>query len=252
MTRSTLASIALAMVCAPAAAQSIRGVVRDDETLEPLRGTEIIVVDSTGTRVAVREADGAGRFFIHLDGSGVYGLSTERLGYAAATRRALLVTAGDTVEIEFRLSRLPIPLDPIRVRARAPRTRLERMGFYRRRQAGIGRFVTAREIEERHPLFVSDMLQMEPSVRILSDREGDLVAAFWGGSSYATMNGNVCLPRLVLDGYMLGNKSNGKVNLFVSPSDVAGIELYPRGAGAPVQYGGIQAPCGVILIWTKQ
>ena len=45
----------------------------------------------------------------------------------------------------------------------------------------------------------------------------------------------------------------GMVNLdnLPSPKEIAGIEMYPGPATAPLQYGGSGTRCGVILIWTK-
>ncbi len=35
------------------------------------------------------------------------------------------------------------------------------------------------------------------------------------------------------------------------PSDLVGVELYPRAASAPLQYQSVATGCGVVLIWTK-
>ena len=35
------------------------------------------------------------------------------------------------------------------------------------------------------------------------------------------------------------------------PSDLVGVEMYPRAASAPLQYQSVATGCGVVLIWTK-
>jgi hypothetical protein len=32
---------------------------------------------------------------------------------------------------------------------------------------------------------------------------------------------------------------------------VIGMEVYPSGVGAPVQYRGLDSRCGIVMIWTR-
>jgi hypothetical protein len=41
------------------------------------------------------------------------------------------------------------------------------------------------------------------------------------------------------------------LNGVVSPSQIEAVELYSSAANTPVQYGGVNSACGVILIWTR-
>jgi hypothetical protein len=41
------------------------------------------------------------------------------------------------------------------------------------------------------------------------------------------------------------------VNELALPGHVAGMEIYPRGVGAPPEFQSLNGDCGVVLIWTK-
>lgn len=43
-----------------------------------------------------------------------------------------------------------------------------------------------------------------------------------------------------------------RLDELVHPSDISAIELYPSGAGAPARWSGMDAGCGVIMVWTKR
>jgi hypothetical protein len=38
----------------------------------------------------------------------------------------------------------------------------------------------------------------------------------------------------------------------VGPTDIEGIEIYRRATEVPPEFGGLQARCGVILVWTRR
>jgi hypothetical protein len=85
LSRTSLAAALLAacFTLAPAAAQVVRGDVKDAGTHAPIFGAIIVVLDTTGTRVAGAISDDSGRFSIRLNAAGAYRLRAERIGYAA-------------------------------------------------------------------------------------------------------------------------------------------------------------------------
>lgn len=40
--------------------------------------------------------------------------------------------------------------------------------------------------------------------------------------------------------------------LLIHPAEIEAIELHPSGAGVPPRFGGMDARCGMILIWRKR
>lgn len=242
--------LALALSAVPGAAQSFDGVVLDDATGQPVPGTFVVLLDSAGTPLRSMESDRNGRFSFSVRRAGTYKLEAERLGYEVLASEPLRVRAGDVLELELRLASRPIRLAPLTVTTQRRRIRLERVGFYRRQDMGIGRFMTAEHIDTRPQFGVTDLLRTEPSVRMLYDPDRlGWVATFRGAASMRWETAP-CLPLLVLDGTRV--MDSRWLDELVQPPDIAAIELYPSGNGAPVQYTGLGAPCGVILIWTKR
>ncbi len=42
------------------------------------------------------------------------------------------------------------------------------------------------------------------------------------------------------------------IDNLIDPAAIAGIEIYPRQTGIPMQYAGSAAACGAVLIWTRR
>ncbi|MDP9347783.1 MAG: Plug domain-containing protein, partial [Gemmatimonadota bacterium] len=61
-----------------------------------------------------------------------------------------------------------------------------------------------------------------------------------------------CAPRVYLDGIRAFHDGNMIIDNLVSPMDLEGIEVYRSSAEVPVQYGGMDAGCGAILIWSRR
>ena len=152
--------------------------------------------------------------------------------------------------------------------AEARRLALEATGHYERREQGIGRFVDLEAIEDRSPVETTDILRREPAVRLVPDFGGDGgtgTALFFRGAVRGLQpgGGRYCVPTLVLDGVkvrdsgpLAGDSATGRrpirLNELVHPTEILAVELYPSGAGAPLQWSGLDAGCGVVLIWTKR
>ena len=127
---------------------------------------------------------------------------------------------------------------------------LEGVGYYLRQDVGFGRFITEQDIEEFRPLLITDIFRIEPSVQhLFIPGENRWAVIFRGAARMRFIPNTPCFPRLVLDGNRLDSYD---MDNLVHPDDVAGIELYPSGHGAPVRYAGLGAPCGIIIIWTKR
>lgn len=96
-------------------------------------------------------------------------------------------------------------------------------------------------------MMITDVLRLEPSVKVVHDSVGPESHAVFRRSIGISVS-NVCSPLLVLDGFRLSSPAP-KIDELVHPNDVEAIELYPGSHGAP---GRFLNPCGVIMIWTKR
>lgn len=106
----------------PAAAQTVTGTVLDVDTGEPVSGVALLLRNELDNVVARAETGEDGRFALAARNPGPYVIEVERLGYAPLPPQPLTLDR-ELAEVEIRLSRAPIEVDPVTVtgRRRDPR-----------------------------------------------------------------------------------------------------------------------------------
>jgi hypothetical protein len=162
---------------------------------------------------------------------------------------------------------------PVSIVGRAER--LDFTEFERRRNAGIGRFITAEEIKRRGVFETSQTLWNALGTRIVWNGHDNVVyftrpvgTGRSGGPSLLAQGINtampkpkgvsqpnagpggyntLCAPAYWLDGFPIP----GDVNEVVRPAQVHGIEVYVDPSAVPAEYRLPNVQCGVVLIWTK-
>lgn len=253
----------------------VRGIILDDKTSVPVADARILffVLGDEEPHLLVAESDSAGMFRVTLPHAGSYRISVSSFGYETLAADRIHVPA-PAPEFELRLIPDAVAIDPLTVTAEAQSVRLTGVGFYTRRAGGTGYFVAEDEILQRTPAKLTDVLRTIPAVRTLSDFGGDGAtgAEIYFRNALRGLDsdgGRPCLPTLVFDGAIvrhggplpdprkqrIGAARSGRpirLDELVHPQNVAGIELYPSGAGVPPQWAGSDAYCGVVLIWTKR
>ena len=233
-------------VAKPVAAQ-VTGLVVDDGDDTPVAGALIVVSDAKGTELARTTTGDLGLFTISgLPLGSTYQVGAHAMGYESVV--GTRVAGADQPVLEIRLKPAAILLDPLKVTAARQRRRLETVGFYRRENRGVGRFLRSEEIERRAINRMTDVLRFEASVRLIpsTKKPGMYLVTFKG----MTQDFEPCEATVFLDGVRMSK--DFLLDELVVPSEVEAMELYPRGHGVPVQWSGMDAGCGVILIWTKQ
>lgn len=185
-------------------------------------------------RPEVAETDRQGLFRLVGVPGGEHEIEVRRLGYAPL-RHEIEVPGGLTTEVEIRLVRNPVELEPLVATATRLR-RLEIKGFYERKHwgelLGLGTFLTADYIERWRPNRITDLIQYStPSI---------------GRGLFNRRSG--CPMSVYLDGHNLRGES---VDGFVLPIEVAGVEVYKGPASLPAEFTGYNSRCGVVAIWTK-
>lgn len=265
--RRTLCCLALIMFSAATAESQtaavalgmLRGVVRD--TL----GQSIDLVEVTAVLDGVRRTrtDSAGAFlFINLP-LGLYEVFFRRLGFVPA-RFVLVVTAGSSPPVHVVLTPTTQLLDSVIVSGRSVSGALQHTGFYERQRqrevgAGTGTFITPEDIQARHALHTTQLLQDVRGLHLRAEHTDFVVP--WGRS-------RVCIMAVFIDGIEISNIYNIRrsnvmgqntvtidgpgLNRFISPSDIKAIEVYESGSSTPLQFQSTKdAQCGSIVIWTK-
>jgi hypothetical protein len=154
----------------------------------------------------------------------------------------------------------PIEVEPIEVVVERREVALEDVGFYERREEGFGEFIDLETIQRRGPTEMTDLFTSLPGAQMtFPDPNNPLERAivFRGGRmgrGLRTGGADHCYPSVVMDGTVVhrGGESPAYIDYLIDPRDVAGIEAFPSSMGVPVQYGGLDAACGVLVIWTRK
>jgi len=222
----------------------IAGRVSDQGSGEPLEGVEVAIEGAAASQVC----DAEGRFAFPRVGAGTYTLSFSRLGYGSRSE-PITVGPGQVLSLEIRMGVEPIRIEPIAVSVESKSLVLDLAGFYGRRDATSGIFITQEQIEARNPIQLTDMFVSLPGVRVSGSGIERSVALRLGLQT--TFKHNVCPPLVILDGMPVQAPGPGDLDRLVSPWQIAGIEVYGSAAKLPLEFHGPGSGCGVIVIWTR-
>ena len=207
-----------------------------------------IVDDETGERIPraiVRRrgldpvnADSLGRFRFTGLPAGTIELTIQAMGYVAQDFKIVL-REGELLDRTFPLEFSGTRLPELEVKARAQRLMPRYSEFERRRGLKMGAYFRWDEIKERGFNSVGDLLRTVRGVRIECNQQRFECFAVM----VRTPN---CQPTWWIDGIEVRSfHENTPIR------DVYGIEIY-RGPGeVPGDFGGSNAGCGAIVMWTK-
>jgi hypothetical protein len=210
---------------------AIQGRLVARESNEAIRRARVEVRDAKLTTTT----DSSGRFMLTGLAPGVRTLDVSAVGYAPATWR-LMLAPGQVLTQVFELTLLAYQLPDVVVKERGLR---RFAAFERRRQAGIGYFLTREQIERRAPATLVDVLVMVRGVQqvcLSNDCIAKMVRSPPG-----------CYPQYFID----GTESTSYFARNTPPHDVEGIEIYRGSSETPGEFQGSNSGCGVIVIWTK-
>jgi hypothetical protein len=217
----------------PKAGYSVSGVVRDENN-NPVSEAQISLSRPGEAARLFRTTTDGTYSFTGLPGGSVL-LSVRRLGFHGASLTVDVGPAmgGDPFDFHLR----EIPSDVAEVVVEGAKGHLDE--FYdHRTNNNFAKFFDRKEIEKRHPVFLSDLLRTVPGASIYaSERSGNRVML------------RDCKPMVWLDGM---RAQGAELDEVVGPTDVAGLEVYPSSAGLPPQYQDRNnRMCGAIVVWTK-
>ena len=181
-------------------------------------------------------SDGDGRFRSVLLPFGEYDVTIEVPPYDVLEGSFTLSEPG-LFDLRAEMVGPEYELDPVIVVA-GRRSRLENVGFYERRDVGLGDYITRGELLVLNPTRISDVFREIPGARVIPGRGGL--------DDQVRLRGN-CVPIIVLDGIRLANPV--LLDNILAVNDIEAVEVY-QGATTPVEYISITT-CGVVMIWTR-
>jgi hypothetical protein len=233
---------------------AIRGHVTSAATGRPVSGAEVSIVElavSTHT-------DMTGAFALPNLPPGSYSLRLRSVGYSPLEQSVLL---GQVSTPPLVLSMSPAATELAEVSVAADRASGSLTDFDRRRTSGQGgTFLLRPMLESREGSTLSDVLRSHASsIRLVRRREGGRAAAaqrFQGSTDSRAPR--ECYMQIVVDGVRLFAPSQfGSGN---PPPDIdqfalntlEGVEVYAGPAQTPAEFGGRDATCGTLVLWTRQ
>lgn len=226
--------ITLAQVQSPGsvAPVTLSGVVTDGGHV-PIASAELVLARKGESNRLLRTGKD-GRFSFDGVSAGPISLTARRLGYRARTLQ-LEDAAIAATPLAFVLQ--TVAADVASVVVEGTDSRLDTF-YAHKRQSSFGKFIEQAEIEQKGPVYLSEMFRTIPGASVkVSGRAGNVVR----------LRG--CQPLIWLDGVQI---PNAELDDVTNPMDVGGIEVYTSWATLPGEYMDRQANgCGAIVVWTK-
>ena len=221
-----------------AATAVVIGIVTAAQTGEPLMGVQVLIRGSR--RWAITNQDGAFR----LDGlkPGPYVLEFRHPNRAPIVHN-LTLEPDQTTELAVRVDTRTVALPEVVIEGRETQPAAKMHEFNSRKAAGHGGyFVTRKDIEERQPRVLSDLLRRVPGLRVDCDFGSCRVTTF--NETRRIMG--PCPIQYFLDGIpFLGDLDE------MTPDQIEGIEVYRGSSSIPPQFNTGTSMCGVIAIWSR-
>lgn len=254
--RSALIGAVLTLGAGTLAAQTVRGTVVDSVTAQPLASVSVELTDADSQVVARASTDAAGGFVLQAPALGSYRLRVSRIGYRPFESAAVLNSIGET-SLGIRLAPAAVELAPVTVEA-AQDEFLRNRGYYMRKESERGTFLDPAAVEKlaTKAKLATDILVGIPGVRIVGGAPQLRTCRTIGAPGQA----DSMAPRIYVDGMVFGDSPQGQFSggtwgggmmTHVQPNEILAVEVYMGPSQIPLQYGGTNTPCGVIMIWTK-
>ena len=210
---------------------------------EPLGGVTVEVLGLASTR-----SDSAGEFRFTGAPEGVVLIRAAKLGYRPWVR-SVQIRAGKDYRVSVELEPTAQNLPAVDVHANAESWLMNRMSGFddRRRRATGGVFLSAADIERKHPIDAEDVFRGLPFVNVDT---GGIIVIKRGEISFRDYSSKpACVgAQVILDGIQLPQPFDIKQ---IEPTRISGIEVYYGPATTPSLLRTSHTTCGTIAIWTK-
>lgn len=216
---------------------TVTGTVREDSTMRPLSGIDVLLEGSGRLGIT----DDLGQYRVELSREGWFVILFRGVGYKPYRTR-LRVPQGMSLVVDAALIPQAVyHLDSVVVKGTTPGPRgIGVEAFEERRRLGFGRFFDEKELRRSEHLRFSDLMRRIPGVKLFPP----------GRHPYAYNTRMLNCPfGVVLDGVMLNSPPD--LNFF-DVASLAAVEVYRGAAEVPVEYGGSRAECGLIMRWTRR
>ena len=230
--------------------QEVRGQVKDRVSDQGIAAGVVTLVGVADGRLIGHVAVGPqGQYAFRVPGAGRYLLQFIGPGYGPSTTGEFTLAAGETRIVALPATPLPaVALDTVVVEGLRVPARLQ--GFYQRRAAGLGEFVTRDEINALNALKTTDILYGTEGVSVVRFGAGVRVASRQDPTACARTDGPSG-PLVFLDGFFLGTGMQLDLDALLGVHTIDAVEIYSGAAEVPPEFGRSGAECGVVGLWTR-
>ncbi len=238
---------------APLAAQSIRGVVSERDTYQPIDLATVLLLTERLDTLGQTITNAQGYFTFDLPDEGSYYVIASAIGYRPV-RGDLVALSGDEIKVvEISMAVRPVALGGLVVETEGGEAEVPGLvgtGFYERFEKGQGQFLLPGQVARSSAHFTAHLFRELTWVRV---RQSSMGPGF-DAPSVANLTGGFCEPWIYIDDRLWQVMPGEGLEDAVPRDRVEAIEVYMYPFGPPMRYFRDLGPaaCGVILIWTKR
>lgn len=228
---------------------SVTGRIVDLVTGAPVGTATLRLIGTEQRQVSDRD----GRFAFLDVPPGRYALEVQHLGYGMQSD-SLIVGGGQEMEIEMRLPTRAIAMEGVIATVTAGETLgpIAGRGFEERRRMGFGHFLGPEELAAGLQRTLPEVLRTIPGVWVQGGSRNHYTV--WMarqtpslGDLQTAQDAPTCTVRVYVDRVLW----HGGINE-IDLADIRGIEVYRGASEIPGEFGGSNARCGVIVLWTRR
>lgn len=254
---AVLAAVVSVLVPSVASSQTVRGVVTDIDTGQPIAIATVSLVSEGGDRTATVLTTDEGFFSLEANDAGVFLVRATALGYSP-NRVGPLELRSDAVQvIELRMTAAPVGIEGLFVegtRSRAVSDYLAQRGFWERYEEGRGQYLTPGQVLASDAMFTPHLLR---GLKHVVAQHGASPWAVWPLLGVTESDRSSCEPRVWVDNVWVNREGFGireslGLDDIVPIDRVRAVEVYYGPFQAPIRYQGTtwDNRCGVVLFWT--
>jgi hypothetical protein len=246
----------------------IRGVLYDDSTGAPLRGTVMLVDPATDAPVAHTPTDSTGAFELKAQ-RGVYQIAAVREGYTSVLSAPVTLGDGEQMTVRVPIASSGDPRHQIGVTEHVkPRAEssgpapglLDHVGYNSRKSSGLGLHYDRRDFEKSNFNTLGEFLQSVPGLSVgdpasaSSMRMSRSMAGSTGALGLPGSSLGACHVGWFVDGYRTDIPGrNDPVTQGLGLLDlrsIAAVEIFRGISEMPAQFAAPDLTCGAVAIWT--
>jgi protocatechuate 3,4-dioxygenase beta subunit len=241
--RDLTLGLTLAGVIAAGRGATISGRVLADSGGGPIANAEITLLDLD----AKTTSNDRGEYSFTGIVPGSHRIYVRKIGYAEM-EIPFDVEEAERRERDIVLSRITV-LDSVAVVGKHLARDEEMRVFDEHRKIGLGKFLTAEDLEKARGGKLISLIYQWPSLTVDTRR-----GLAFGKRGITSLRSGSCVIPIYLDGQKMTSdppKPDDMTLNDIAPETLAGVEYFPGGASMPIEYNRLNNRCGVFLLHSR-